>query len=178
MKDDRFRSRVFQETMEKGLRRFPAIDSDGLFGEILGNDDALGGRFVNFLQNLSRSNKRQGLRFLEVCCREDDPERWAGFLEHERERASSSWREKEDPAEDVVKRFADALPKWWKSVDSGSFVNQKFRDSLACLQQSSTELNKIEPLLGGFEPTGDEYKKWRLMLLRQVIRRITRGETA
>ena len=174
--NERFRSRVFKQAMEESTRCFE--DFDQLFEEILGNH-ALGKRLKEFLKNLSQRNKRQGLRFLELCYREDEPKYWANFLKHEQARVGSPWREREGQDEDdVVKLFAEQLPLWWTDTSQESYVNQKFENYLAEWQRIPTGLTEIEDLLGGFEPTTEEYKEWRLTLLRQVMQKIIRGDVA
>lgn len=183
---ERFRARVFKQAMESAARNFSDVDVTSLFAEILGGDDpggrdnARGERIVSFLQRLTKGHKRQGLRFLEVCSREDAPKRWTEFLAHEQARADSPWLEKPEPdaKDDVMKRFAKRLHPWWESTDPGSWVNQQLKDAIDAWLQGTTDLPTLEQLLGGFEPTVDEYRTWRLLLLRAVLQKIIRGEKA
>jgi hypothetical protein len=173
---ERFRSRVFKQAMEDGVHRFEEYQR--LFTEILGDDDC-GKRLTVFLHTLAAHHKRQGLRFLELCFREAEPKRWAEFLTHEQTKSESLWREKldHDPEDDVVRLFAKRLPQWWENIDHASWVNQRLIDVLAEWQQLSVDLTELEGLLGGFEPTIDECRIWRLILLRTVLRKIIRGES-
>lgn len=154
---DRLRARVIDVAIEEATRRLP--DRGLVFSEILA-DGSKGEELQKFFQGLQ--GQRQGLRFLEVCYRHDNPKAWADFLAHEAGKKDSPWQKR------AVERFCQRLPVWWSSMEENSQVNQDLTGAL----------QRFTSAIGALELTAEEYQRWRLTLLRRVLRHLLREEAA
>ncbi|MEW6418394.1 MAG: hypothetical protein AB1480_09775 [Nitrospirota bacterium] len=152
--NERLRLRIINTAIHECADSLSEITVKGIFQEIVGVDK--GENLVKFLVGIGKTT--QGMRFLTLCYREDDIEKWISFLKNESNKKDSKWNQ------EVVKDFMDKLNGWWKKDASEN-------------HQTDGILNKrLRGMPGEIFPNKDEYMRWRREALKRCIRNTIKGQ--
>lgn len=142
--DERLRTRLINASIRKRTNDLTETDISAILVEFLRDNCKV---LVEILKDIGKTS--QGMRFLTLCQREDDPERWSVFLKHEAEKEGSKWNREE------IKNFHENLTDWWKSAD------KPLIDSL---------LKKpLENLQGEIILEEKDIRNWRVTALRRCL---------
>ncbi len=152
---EKLRLRLVESAIRESLERLSKINMQGILGEIVGSES--GDELAGFFKDIGKT--AQGMRFLQLCYREDDIEKWRCFMEHECCKAESKWG-----GNKVVKTFMENLKQWWEKYAGENYLT----DSLL-----STRLKGMPREL---QPNIEEYRRWRLLVLRRILRNTIKGQ--
>ncbi|MBI4650850.1 hypothetical protein HY745_06115 [Candidatus Desantisbacteria bacterium] len=146
---EKIRVRIVKQAIKECLKN--EIKPILIFKDIF-DDKNSSEELIDFFCNFS--NKTQKEHFFELISRSDDVEKWADFLKHEQLKKESEWEY------EIVKIFAEKIPDWYKKKTTRT-------DNVLYELVKSWGTSMIK-----FEVTIDEYKIWRIKVLRKIIKEL------
>lgn len=147
---NKFRTRLVNASIRERTNTLSEIDIGDIFTEIIEDN---GQALIEILKDIGKTS--QGMRFLTLCQREDDLEKWTTFIEYESKKEGSKWNKKE------VEKFYENLSGWQKSNEK-PLIDHLLKNHPIYTQGAITIDEK-------------EIMNWRLAALRKCLHNIIKG---